>query len=64
MTHHVEEITPAFTHALLLRAGRTHAAGPLARTLTGKNLRAIFGAPLRLSHRAGRYHLAPARGAT
>src|SRR5688500_17258169 len=27
VTHHVEEITPAFTHALLLRGGRVHAAG-------------------------------------
>ncbi len=63
VTHHVEEIVPAFTHALLLKAGRTHAAGPLGRTLTGKNLRAIFGAPLRLTRRAGRYHLAHARAA-
>src|ERR1019366_10829615 len=30
VTHHVEEITPAFTHALLLRPGRVVAAGPRA----------------------------------
>ena len=28
VTHHVEEIPPGFTHALLLRAGRVVAAGP------------------------------------
>ena len=29
VTHHVEEIPPGFTHALLLRAGRVVAAGPV-----------------------------------
>src|SRR5688500_3716447 len=28
VTHHVEEIMPAFTHALLLREGAVHATGP------------------------------------
>ncbi len=53
VTHHVEEITPAFTHALLLRGGRVVAAGPRARVLTSRHLAAAFGAPLRLT-RAGR----------
>ncbi|MSU25317.1 MAG: ABC transporter ATP-binding protein [Opitutus sp.] len=48
VTHHVEEITPAFTHALLLRAGRVVAAGPRATVLTSKNLSTTFAAPLRL----------------
>jgi len=38
VTHHVEEITPAFTHTLMLRAGRVIAAGPRAQTLTSKPL--------------------------
>ena len=31
VTHHVEEVPPGFTHALLLREGRVVAGGPLAR---------------------------------
>jgi iron complex transport system ATP-binding protein len=57
VTHHVEEILPCFTHALLLRAGRAVAAGPLATTLTGPQLSATFDAPLRLRRRTGRYAL-------
>ena len=59
VTHHVEEITPGFTHALLLRAGRVHAAGPRHRVLTSANLTATFGAPLRLVRRGRRYVLGP-----
>jgi iron complex transport system ATP-binding protein len=55
VTHHVEEITPAFTHALLLRAGRVVAAGPRRLTLTTARLSDVFAAPLRLrrAHRGG-----------
>lgn len=53
VTHHVEEITPAFTHALLLRAGRVVAAGPRADTLTAGRLGETFGARVRLG-RSGR----------
>jgi iron complex transport system ATP-binding protein len=66
VTHHVEEIVPAFTHALLLRAGMVQAAGPIARVLTSANLSATFAAPLRVSRsrpssRSGaRYRLAAA----
>lgn len=48
VTHHVEEITPAFTHALLLRGGRVLAAGPREKVLTSTRLSEVFGAPLRL----------------
>ena len=34
VSHHVEEIPPGFTHALLLRAGRVVAAGPIDEVLT------------------------------
>ena len=34
VSHHVEEIPPGFTHALLLREGRVVAAGPLEQVLT------------------------------
>jgi iron complex transport system ATP-binding protein len=61
VTHHVEEITPAFTHALLLRAGRVVASGPRSAVLTSSRLAATFGAPLRLLRTGGRYRLAFAR---
>jgi len=43
VTHHVEEIPPGFTHALLLREGQVVAQGPIDDTLTGANLTAAFG---------------------
>jgi iron complex transport system ATP-binding protein len=55
VTHHVEEIPPAFTHVLLLRAGDVLAQGPLATTLTEANLAACFGLDVVLERRAGRY---------
>lgn len=60
VTHHVEEIAPVFSHALLLRAGRVTAAGPIRTTLTTANLRQVFGeAALRLRRDvAGRFTLA------
>jgi iron complex transport system ATP-binding protein len=57
VTHHVEEITPAFTHALMLRAGRVVVAGPRAKVLTSANLSETFRAPLRLGRSGGRYRL-------
>lgn len=58
VTHHVEEIMPVFTHALLLRGGRVVAAGETATTLTSRNLSVTFGARIALSRRGGRYRLA------
>jgi len=57
VTHHVEEIAPAFTHVLLLRAGRVLRAGPRRSVLTSANLSATFGAPLRLVGSSGRSRL-------
>ena len=57
VTHHVEEITPAFTHALMLRTGRVVAAGPRAEVLKSAHLSATFRARLRLGRTAGRYRL-------
>jgi iron complex transport system ATP-binding protein len=55
VTHHVEEIPPYFTDALLLRAGRVVAAGPLELTLTDENLGETFGLPLRVEQRGDRW---------
>jgi iron complex transport system ATP-binding protein len=57
VTHHVEEITPSFTHALLLRDGLVTASGPLGDTLTSSKLSEAFGHPVRLRRRKGNYLL-------
>ena len=43
VTHHLEEIPPGITHALLLGQGRMVAAGPLDQTLTNQLLCRTFG---------------------
>jgi iron complex transport system ATP-binding protein len=55
VTHHVEEIPPGFTHALLLRAGRVVAAGPLEETITDEHLSATFDVPLAVEHSGERW---------
>ncbi|GAB2630756.1 ABC transporter ATP-binding protein [Nocardioides ginkgobilobae] len=55
VSHHVEEIPPGFTHALLLRQGSVVAAGLLDQTLTEQNLSATFGMPLTVVHSDGRW---------
>ena len=50
VTHHVEEIPPGFTHALLLREGRIVASGPLEHVMTEEIVSATFGMPLQLRH--------------
>lgn len=57
VTHHVEEITAAFTHALLLRNGEVLAAGEIGEVLSSSRLSAAFGARMTLSKSAGRYRL-------
>jgi iron complex transport system ATP-binding protein len=55
VTHHVEEIPAGVTHALLLKAGKVMAAGPLRETLTAANLTATFDLPLTLTEVDGRW---------
>jgi iron complex transport system ATP-binding protein len=55
VSHHVEEIPPGFTHALLLRAGSVVAAGPLEQVLTEEIVSATFGMHLTLRHEDGRW---------
>ena len=57
VTHHVEEIIPSISHALLLADGRVVASGPKEKALTSKTLSSAFDSPLRLSSRNGRYAL-------
>jgi iron complex transport system ATP-binding protein len=55
VSHHVEEIPPGFTHAMLLRGGRVVASGPLEQVLTEEVVSETFGMPLQLSHEDDRW---------
>ncbi len=55
VSHHVEEIPPGFTHAMLMRRGGVVAAGPIDEVVTEANLSATFGMPLQLTHEDGRW---------
>ncbi len=55
VSHHVEEIPPGFTHALLLRGGGLVAAGPMEEVLTEEVVSATFAMPLSLRHEDGRW---------
>jgi iron complex transport system ATP-binding protein len=57
VTHHVEEIVPAISHALLLKNGRVVAQGEKETTLTSANLRATFGGEVELACWGGTYRL-------
>lgn len=43
VTHHVEEIPPGMTHALILRSGSVVAAGPVGDVVTGPVVSEAFG---------------------
>ncbi len=53
VTHHVEEIPPGATHAMVLSQGGVVAQGLVGDVLTPKNLSAAYGMPI-LIERAGR----------
>lgn len=55
VTHHVEEIPPGFTHALLLAEGHVVASGLLDDVLTAENLSAAFGQSIGLDLIDDRY---------
>ncbi|GAB1331361.1 ABC transporter ATP-binding protein [Streptomyces sennicomposti] len=55
VTHHLEELFPAVSHALLLREGRILARGPVAEVLTGSWLTACFGRPIAVNRHEGRW---------
>jgi iron complex transport system ATP-binding protein len=57
VTHHVEEIMPVFSHALLLREGALLAAGKKNSVLTNENLSQAFGAKVTVARRDGRLAL-------
>ncbi|MGV9411303.1 ABC transporter ATP-binding protein [Nocardia sp. NPDC003693] len=55
VTHHVEEIPPGFTHAMLLNEGSVVSQGLLEDVLTAENLSAAFRQSIALDRIDGRY---------
>ncbi|WP_435830988.1 ABC transporter ATP-binding protein [Polymorphospora rubra] len=55
VTHHVEEIPPGFTHALLVRDGGIVAQGLIGHTLTGELLSKTFGVALTVDRTGDRF---------
>ncbi|CAN5857832.1 ABC transporter ATP-binding protein [soil metagenome] len=55
VTHHVEEIPPGFSHALILSEGQVIAGGLLSDVLTAENLSTAFGQRIALDQIDGRY---------
>lgn len=58
VTHHVEEIMPAFDHLLLLARGRVVALGPRDRVLTSSHLSATFNRPVNVRRMKSGWRLA------
>jgi len=54
VSHHVEEIPPGFSHALVLAAGQVVASGPLETVVSDEVLSRAFGLPIRIERRDGR----------
>lgn len=51
VTHHVDDIPPTSTHAMLLHEGRVLRSGPIADVLDAASLSATFGLDLELERR-------------
>ncbi len=55
VTHHLEEIPPGFTHALVMANGQIAASGKLNETVTSKILSEAFSLPLNVEASGGRF---------
>jgi iron complex transport system ATP-binding protein len=55
VTHHLEELPPSTSHALLLRDGASVAAGPVEDAFREHLLSECFGLPVRVSRHDGRW---------
>lgn len=55
VTHHLEEIPSAFDHAVLLDRGRIVGRGPVEEQLTSETLSRLYGVPLDVTRRDGRW---------
>ncbi|WP_392389924.1 ABC transporter ATP-binding protein [Corynebacterium bouchesdurhonense] len=61
ITHHLEEIPPGFTHAMLLDEGEIVAQGLIEDVLTAENVSKAYHQPIEVSVDAGRYFARRAR---
>jgi iron complex transport system ATP-binding protein len=65
VTHHVEEIPPNFTHALLLKSGQVSARGVVSEVVTSSLMSEAFGIALDVEYGDQRWHAQgkqPSRG--
>lgn len=57
VTHHLEEITANFTHALLLKGGTAYAAGEMDEVLCDDKISGLFGRPTHVGRHENRFFL-------
>jgi iron complex transport system ATP-binding protein len=62
VTHHLEELSPAIGHVLLLKEGRMLTSGPAHAVLTGPRMTECFGRPIEVSRHEGRWLARSGRG--
>ncbi len=55
VTHHVEEILPCFSRALLLKGGQVLVEGSVRQVVSRQNLSDAFGAELSIRFSQGRF---------
>ena len=55
VTHHLEEIPPAFTHALLLKSGRMVTCGPISEAITSDSVSETFDVDVTVETAGGRF---------
>lgn len=55
VTHHLEELPATTTHAMLIKAGRTHASGAADEVLTTTTVSECFDHPIEIERHAGRW---------
>lgn len=56
-THHIEEIPPSFTHALVLKDGAVLASGKIAEIINSKTLSTAYGVKVKVFKKAGKFFL-------
>jgi iron complex transport system ATP-binding protein len=59
VTHHPEEILPIFTRTLILKDGKVMREGATEKILTPRIMEQLYGAPLSLLRKNGRYWPVP-----
>ncbi|WNJ56365.1 ABC transporter ATP-binding protein [Nocardia seriolae] len=61
VTHHLEDLPPGTTHAMLLRDGRALASGPVDEVITTGNISTCFDHPVRILRDEGRWSVRAAQ---